>query len=696
MLFIADKKILLNISCALLFSALFLLTFHLAYWRGFSDTYQVDIEFYAKNPGILVFYSPDGDGTYSQESAVKTRYSAGHQTQTVNVLLRDTEFPLRFDPDNRENLIQIKRLDISNMRFSFRFDGEELNDLVVGTKAAGIARLDGSLAVTTTAQDPQIMLQLPPIALELSYLLQFFTCLVLLVFFSFFCFYRIISGQPTGFHFESSLITLALLFAGRESDWSFLPMLLICFFLFSSLLTNLIALIKLGTRSLPSIRFYPLVITFFFITIIFFPLYLCSAPDSSLYLSSNLYRSLTNSFSYIFEEDDEQSLHNKITSLIHELDETSLQYFPFRKELIELNSRVKIFGFGFSPTRKAILGKNGMFFEGYGERRVEDDATGSFDNITDYMGLIPFSEEELEAWRVCLEERYYWLREQGIDYLFALAPTKALVYPEYLPAQIYEMKSKVKQPNRYEQLLAYLKENSEVPVVDLKAPLIAAKNYVNQANTEEDILLYYKTDFHWNYYGSFFAYRAIIDGINDAYPEYRFIPATLDEFEIRKQTDWVHRRFMYSLGLDPAKHKNETYFTFFPKPESEYVHIAGFAENGINDYSLPEYEKEIYGDERTTVRQLQNSSGAVPLIFVIGDSFSEKYMGFFSKHAKETISFRTVYNFLPGIFQEKLPDLVIQEVLSMYLLKNPPENPGSIKNARTRSLEKDAVAVIDS
>jgi hypothetical protein len=545
------------------------------------------------------------------------------------------------------------------------------------------------LAVTAIAQDPQIVLQLPPFALELSYLLKFFTCLVLLVFFSSFCFFRIISGRPTGFHFESSLITLALLFAGREWDWSFLPMLMICFFLLSALLTNLIALSKLGTRALPSIRFFPLVITFLFITIISSPLYLFSAANS------RLSRSMTNSFSYIFKGSDEQSPHNKISSLIDQLDELSIHHFPFRKELIELNARIKIFGLGFSPTRKAILGKNGMFFEGYGERRVEDDVTGSFDNITDYMGLIPFSEEELEAWLVCLEERYYWLREQGIDYLFALAPTKALVYPENLPDPIYKMKSKVNQPNRYEQLLAYLKENSVVPVVDLKAPLIAAKDNINQANTEEDILLYYKTDFHWNYYGSFFAYRAIVDGINDAYPEYRFVPATLDEFVVRKRTDWVHRRFILSLGLDPAKHRNETYFTFFPKPESEYARIAGFAENGINDYSLPEYEKKIYGGERTTLRQLQNSSGDVPLIFVIGDSFSEKYMGFFSKHARETISFRTVYNFLPRIFQEKLPDLVIQEVLNMYLLKNPPENPGSIKNARMRSLKKDAVAQKD-
>lgn len=74
------------------------------------------------------------------------------------------------------------------------------------------------------------------------------------------------------------------------------------------------------------------------------------------------------------------------------------------------------------------------------------------------------------------------------------------------------------------------------------------------------------------------------------------------------------------------------------------------------------------------------------MIFVIGDSFAQKYFGFFSKHAKKTISFRTVYSFLPEVYRDNSPDLVIQEVLNMYLLEKPPVNPESIKGARRKAL----------
>ena len=262
-----------------------------------------------------------------------------------------------------------------------------------------------------------------------------------------------------------------------------------------------------------------------------------------------------------------------------------------------------------------IIGKDNWFFEGYGVRRVEKDIVRNFDNITDYMGQNPFAESELEAWRVALEERYYWLKERGTDYIFALAPTKALVYPEKLPERILKMKEKHDRPTRYDQLIRYLKEKSVVPVVDLREVLLAAKK------SNADIPLFYRTDFHWNYYGSLLAYQAIVDGINKAYPRYALTAGTLEEFEVHKKTDWVHSRFMHMVGLDPIRHKNETYYTFYPRPESNYTTILNFDRKGISDYSLPEIESRKFGHEKFGVREIENPEGNLPLMFIIGDSF---------------------------------------------------------------------------
>ena len=88
-----------------------------------------------------------------------------------------------------------------------------------------------------------------------------------------------------------------------------------------------------------------------------------------------------------------------------------------------------------------------------------------------------------------------------------------------------------------------------------------------------------------------------------------------------------------------------------------------------------------------TYRELDNEKATTPMIFVMGDSFSGKYFSYFSKHAQKTLFFRSVYSFPSEVFVEAGPDLVIQEILNMYLLEKPPENPENIKEARMKVLE---------
>ena len=116
-----------------------------------------------------------------------------------------------------------------------------------------------------------------------------------------------------------------------------------------------------------------------------------------------------------------------------------------------------------------------------------------------------------------IEERYCWLKERGIGYVFAIAPSKAQVYSENLSDQILNVKNKLNRSTRYDQLISYLQKNCAVPIVDLRGALRAAKN------EPPDLPLYYRTDFHWNYYGAFIAYQAIIESIMNAYPEYNLV-----------------------------------------------------------------------------------------------------------------------------------------------------------------------------
>ena len=107
---------------------------------------------------------------------------------------------------------------------------------------------------------------------------------------------------------------------------------------------------------------------------------------------------------------------------------------------------------------------------------------------------------------------------------------------------------------------------------------------------------------------------------------------------------------------------------------------------------------ELCGEVKIPIRVLTNTSGEEKMqrLFVIGDSFAEKYVIYFSAHAAATYNFRTVFEFNPSVYQKYKPDLVVQEMLNMYLLNNPPRNPPEIKAARIRALEKKNVAPVST
>lgn len=356
-----------------------------------------------------------------------------------------------------------------------------------------------------------------------------------------------------------------------------------------------------------------------------------------------------------------------------DIEQSYIKHFFAKDAYINLDAKAKIFGLGFTPNAKSILGREGWYFEGYGSRRVEQDIVKSYDNITDYMGLLPFSEEELQQWKEVLEERYYWMKEQGIDYVFAIAPTKALVYPEKMPMRLFELKKELNQQTRYEQLVHFLSENSIVPMVDLRTSLYESRN-------DYQWPLYYRTDFHWNYLGSFLAYQAIVKELNLNFPKHQLQAQNLDDFRIDANYEWSHHTFLRLAGLNPEEHKDDTYLTLYPNNTDHYANDNKIFKQGIYDGTIPAVSSDINdANLKTNIRKIKNEKGRLESIFVIGDSFAEKLVGYFSAHAKTVYNYRTVSHFVLEPIEQYKPQIVVQELLSMYLLDKPPVNPPEIR-----------------
>ena len=388
--------------------------------------------------------------------------------------------------------------------------------------------------------------------------------------------------------------------------------------------------------------------------------------------SSYLGRSVRQVVRYL--ERLQQKNHGSMLDVVRAFPGTYEKYWQdnsiLPKGFIYLNSMVKVYLLHISPNPTVALGKKGFYFEGYGARKVEKGIVESFDNIADYLGMIPFSPLELWKWNQTLEERSYWLKERGVDYVFVLAPTKGLVYPENLPASL---RRRIGGTRRYMQLSRYLRNNTDIHFIDLLPPLLAAKKKSPSPQ------LFYKTDFHWNFYGSFVAYQAMVRGLQRFFPKYHLRPLSLDDFTIKVNKHWAHHRFMNMIGLPERLHRHEHYLTLVPKPGTPLYGLRDLPADGVHDVYPPKGILTNNKGESMAIRMVHNPRATIDSILLLGDSFMEKCVYYFSAHAKEVWNYRTVVNFPYKIFLYKNPTITIQEILNMFLLRPPPENPPGIR-----------------
>jgi len=357
------------------------------------------------------------------------------------------------------------------------------------------------------------------------------------------------------------------------------------------------------------------------------------------------------------------------------------KHFKLPKSFVHLDALVKVHGLGISPNNNVAVGKNGFYFEGWGARKVEKGIVENFDNIADYMGQIPFTEKELKQWTRILEERSYWLKERGINYVFVLAPTKAFVYPEYLPTSL---QNAGRGQTRYEQLSNYLHKHADINFIDVRPPLLEAK-------AKRDYpLLFYKTDFHWNFYGAFIVYQAILNGLKQFFPLYDLNSPELDDFKLKIEEHWAHHRFIDMVGLPVFLHKNEHYITMVPKPGGPYDSALDIPPEGIHDVYPP--KRTISAEDGTSmdIRLILNPEAPVRSLLLLGDSFLEKCVYFFSADAQRVLNYRTIVNFPDTIFKYEKPDIVVQEILNMFILRPPPKNPPGFRESYLRGKFKDS------
>lgn len=179
-------------------------------------------------------------------------------------------------------------------------------------------------------------------------------------------------------------------------------------------------------------------------------------------------------------------------------------HFGCRKYLVKLSNKLKK-SLKETTILNVLVGKDGWLF-------ITD-----CDMIDHYSGRLLFTPAQLHDWQMLLEKRQKWLAQRGIAYVFVVAPDKQTMYPEELPDWV----AKVRSQTKLDQFYNYMREHSTVPVLDLRDVVRSAK---------QTAPTYFKTDTHWNHYGGFVGYQALVRTIAGQLPAMNLEPMPLSSF----------------------------------------------------------------------------------------------------------------------------------------------------------------------
>lgn len=260
-----------------------------------------------------------------------------------------------------------------------------------------------------------------------------------------------------------------------------------------------------------------------------------------------------------------QVLQSPLGQLPAKLDAFFVDNSPFRYQFVLLNATLDYKLFGTSQSDQVLPGKDGWLF-------YKDGPTAA-QPMANYQGLpqINDSADVLAESSVGLQILSDRLAEQGCTLVLDLTPSKDRIYREYMPDG-YPI---LNEENRTDRMAAYLQSHTTVPVIWNDAVLRS------MARLNPDQLLYYKTDTHWNPYGALVNLDSILEAL--ALPTLPPDDYTVVENGVRTG-DMANVAALYA-ALPPEV-----------------------------DYRVEGYERLFEKDPR--------------IVRVIGDSFSEAYMGY--------------------------------------------------------------------
>jgi alginate O-acetyltransferase complex protein AlgJ len=323
-------------------------------------------------------------------------------------------------------------------------------------------------------------------------------------------------------------------------------------------------------------------------------------------------------------------------------------HFGFRELLIEGNAVVTVLWLssapamlddgdsdrGIDPLARTVLKGRDEWFYYFGEGMMDD-----------VRGLSPMSDAELERWRRGLERRRDTLARRGADYLLVVVPEKQSVYPEHLPRSVV-----VHGPTRAQQLVAYLRAHSDLPVLDLLPALLEAKR---------EQRVYHRTGTHWNDFGALRATQSLLAALAVRHP--KLSPPADDDYAARDERGPA-RQFLSVIGL--RSRVEEQYRLLAPRRP----HLAQIVRADTD--SNPGGDPKGYWSAGAVVVK-ETGRRELPRAVVLHDSFVVTSMEPLLSDSFERVAYYWQETLPSGAIRQERPDIVIEERVERFFLRDP-------------------------
>lgn len=209
-------------------------------------------------------------------------------------------------------------------------------------------------------------------------------------------------------------------------------------------------------------------------------------------------------------------------------------HFALRQEMVTANAMLQTGLLATSPAEDVIYGTDGWLY--YAE------------TLDDYQNRATLTDEEVRQIAQTIADMQAYCEARSAQFVFTIAPNKNSLYPEHMPARYLQSDS----PGNYEKLKPLLEEYG-VHYADLFTFL-----------SEQDEILYLKTDSHWTNRGAALAHDFLMETLglpHTAFAEAEYITAE------------THRGDLYEM-LYPkgtareAQQAYETTFSYVSEPRT--------------------------------------------------------------------------------------------------------------------------------